>query len=503
MHKPLLLCLLPASLLLIISCGSGGDDSPPAEATTDPEGSQAASDEGVDAINNLLDGFASNPGATSESLALAHSSFSEAVALDPSNGTAQVFLAGTTLTTFFEEGNASITQSTLGGLLDDFGFGAAGRSLSDIASGSGPTFPTENITSDSPNLGRVQNWITDELFLQQMDIAASHLEAVAPSFSDTITISGVLFEVDYADAQLFAASLRLVQAIALIPMAFDFDMNLGSINKDYHVHTTSSGVSIYVPYRLYSPAIQTMTDGWAIDGAGDYYRTSGGVRSSLIAAPEAQAENFWDTVWQMGDLPSSDRMYLAKSRLHTAINNVIAGLNYLLSESPDQKLNGIFSIPDEPLIRHQAELCLLWLDPIPAALEASASTTIPAVYDAVSQIDLPSLTMDPRYFASATYSNRPFLPDYSLGADFGDQGELLAIVGAFPDPTLNGVFPDFTEEGLLGFYQAINELFEYYMNSWSQVHKSYPNAKERGNWMYASPNGSADNAQENYWWRWW
>ncbi|MDG2310038.1 MAG: hypothetical protein P8L98_05610, partial [Planctomycetota bacterium] len=225
MHKTLLSCLLPVSLLLIISCGSGSDNGG-GGGLVDPGGSNAATDEGIEQVNDLLDDLAANPGNTSANLADAHSSFQEAVRLNPSNGTARMFLATTTMSSFFEEGQSSITQSTLGGLLDDFGFGLMNRSLSDLASGFSPTTPAENFDSSTPNLGRVQDWLANEVFLQLFDTIAGHLEAVPESFRDTITLDGVDVEIDCADARMIAAQFRLAQVAALTFMAFDFDMNL-------------------------------------------------------------------------------------------------------------------------------------------------------------------------------------------------------------------------------------------------------------------------------------
>ena len=405
MHKTLLSCLLPVSLLLIISCGSddGGAPSPP---SIDSAGSDAAADKGIGQVNDLLDDLAANPGNTSANLAAAHSSFQEAVTLNPGNGTARMFLATTTLSSFFEEGQSSITPSTLGDLLNDFGFGPLNRSLSDLASGLSPSTPVGNFDASTPNLGRVQDWLADDVFLELFDTIADHLEAVPQSFRDTITLDGVDVEIDCADARMIAAQFRLAQVAALTFMAFDFDMNLTAVNDDWLVRDNlGEQTRTYVPYRLYSggsPESQA-TDGFVVSfndqtGYYEYLHVDGfNPRPSLIGTPSTGASNFLETTTAI------DRMNLARIRLQWALENILVAGPLLRDETANQRENGVIAIDEDA---SGINAFMTWITPMPAALNSSVAVLIPSVPDPNSSHIYPAIELRREMLTSQTYSGR-------------------------------------------------------------------------------------------------
>lgn len=488
MHKTLLSCLLPVSLLLIISCGSGSDNGG-GGGLVDPGGSNAATDEGIEQVNDLLDDLAANPGNTSANLADAHSSFQEAVRLNPSNGTARMFLATTTMSSFFEEGQSSITQSTLGGLLDDFGFGLMNRSLSDLASGFSPTTPAENFDSSTPNLGRVQDWLANEVFLQLFDTIAGHLEAVPESFRDTITLDGVDVEIDCADARMIAAQFRLAQVAALTFMAFDFDMNLTAVNDDWLVRDNlGEQTRTYVPYRLYSggsPESQA-TDGFVLSyneqtWETEYLHVDGlNPRPSLIGTPSTGASNFLKTTTAI------DRMSLARIRLQWALENILVAGPLLRDETANQRENGVIAIDEDA---SGINAFMTWITPMPAALNSSVAVSIPSVPDPNSSHIYPAIELHRQMLTSQTYSGRPFLPNNSFATD--GWGIEKATAASFEFSNLKAVWTEVTGQDLLEAYSGLAIAFESAMNSASQVHKgwqsegSYYGEKEVGNWQYS------------------
>ncbi|MGY9014036.1 MAG: hypothetical protein ACKVG9_01845, partial [Rhodospirillales bacterium] len=486
MHKTLLPCLLPVSLLLIISCGSDSDNGG-GSSVIDLGGSNAATDEGIDGVNDLINDLAGAPENTSANLAAAHSSFQEAVSLNPDNGTARMFLAATTMSSFFEEGQASITTSTLGGLLDGFGFGPTNRSLSDLASGLIPTTPSGNFDSGTPNLGQVQDWLADEIFWDLFDTIANHLEAVPQSFRDTITIDGIDIEIDCADARMIAAQVRLAQVAALTFMAFDFDMNLTAVNDDWLVRDNlGEQTRTYVPYRLSSGGNESQaTDGFVVsfnDQTGDYeYLHVDGFnpRPSLIGTPSTGASNFLKTT-------AIDRMNLARIRLQWALENILVAGPLLRDETANQRENGVIAI-DEGAAGINA--FMTWITPMPEALDSSVAVLIPSVPDPNSSHIYPAIELRRQMLTSQTYSGRPFLPDNSFATD--GWGIEKATAASFEFSNLKAVWTEVTGQDLLEAYSGLAIAFESAMNGASQVHKgwqsedSYYGEKEVGNWQYS------------------
>jgi hypothetical protein len=476
MHKTLLLCLLPASLLLIISCGSGGDDGggDPPPPPIDSAGSDAAADEGIDGVNDLINDLAGAPENTSANLAAAHSSFQEAVSLNPDNGTARMFLAATTMSSFFEEGQASITTSTLGGLLDDFGFGPTNRSLSDLASGLIPTTPSENFDSGTPNLGRVQDWLADEIFLELFDTVADHLEAVPESFRDTITIDGIDIEIDCADARMIAAQFRLAQVATLTFLAFDFDMNLEAVNDLTLVAGGTDVGEVYAPYRLY---FSGPTDGWYdnIDEppGPDTHALGANPRGSLIGTPSAEASDFLQAT-------QTDRMDLARTKLQKALNDILVAGPLLLGETADEREDGLISIPNNASDISSAEALLEWISPMPSALDSSVPVLIPDVFDILNEESYPSIELSRPMLSSTTYSGRPFLPKFNfVGGLFGLD---VASEYSFDFGALSSVWTELTSQDLLEIYSDLSIAFESAMINASQIEGG---VKVIGNWQYS------------------
>ena len=497
MHNTFLICLLHASLLLIIGCGSDSDSGNSAPPPVNEEGSDAATDEGVDEVNDLIDDLANAPGNTSANLAAAHSSFQEAVALNPNNGTARMFLAMTTMSSFFEEGQSSITQSTLGGLLDDFGFGLMNRSLSDLASGLSPTTPAENFDSSTPNLGRVQDWLADEVFLQLFDAVADHLEAVPAEFRDTITLNGVDIEIDCADARMIAAQFRLYQVAVLTFLAFDFDMNLEAVN-DLTLVWVDGEYSAYAPYRL-SSDWSSGTDGfhrywdkWWGDATDHVHGLN--PRTSLIGTASAGASNFLETT-------QTDRMNLARVRLQKALNNTLIAGPLLLSETASQRSDGLISISDNQSDILSANALLDWITPMPSALNSSVPVVVPDVYDTFNGVHYPSIELSRPMLASQTYSGRPFLPNHNFTQ--GEYGLPVATAASFDFVTLGSVWTELTGQDLLEVFSDLSIAFESSMIGASQVRNSWNEKKVIGNWQYSYGVYPQYNYfRDEYYWNW-
>jgi len=486
-------------LALATSCFKKDDESNSGGGPSyDTELSAAQTDQGVSALNEL---FAESNQDPSASLAFAYESFDSAIRNDPNNGTARIMMSQTMLPVFFDDPE-SATQppagtggsSTLTQLLNQFGIGTENRSLTALGLGLSPTAPDE-LPTTAPFTGEVQDWLANDVVLGLFDDAANHLEAVGASYSDSITLNNETFEVDYGDAQILAAQIRLLQAYLLVYLAFDYDYDT------YFVHGPNAEVFYPASDGTYTgPAwdygftyrLETglkgrpswLSDQWDTDGAVQYYENweynwlslGSSPRPGFINHANTGAHNFLDTVWQGS---GSDRLKQARSYIITGIDNFIRGTNSIMAETDNQY--------DDLLVIEGEEACgmtalLDWLGDIAAGLSTGGAFTVDTQF-APNCVVYDGFNADARMLDSATYRGRPFFPDYGLGLEVVQVGipdapleidALLATPSSFANPTLGGVYPEFTAYEMAEFWQALNETFEMiYCPGWTRGNRAF------------------------------
>ncbi|MBC8405157.1 MAG: hypothetical protein H8E15_08020 [Planctomycetes bacterium] len=484
MKSPIFSTLVVGLILGLAACGGGSS-----KKNNDAERSEELSDAGIDLINSILSDLDSDPSQTSDRLQRSMEKFEESLELDPNNDTARLFLAATMIPAFVDQPETAglpalgPCSTTLCSLLDGFGFGEENRSLSALLSGESPTTP-DGFTASSPTLGEVQDWLADEFSLQLMDEAAGLLEAISPSYRETIDIDGVAYEFDYGDAMMMAATLRIYQSVTLAFLAINFDMRLDSANTGFT--TTVDGNLYTAPYRLYSDGESWTTDGWVFDTSLAYNHELGVTRPDFINTTATGAEHFLDTV--KGTRSNTDRLQISRDRLITAIQNYENGADALLNETNNQRANGFLSIESDNACT--VEGIIDWMDPIPAALIGSVSVDIPPVTDQACELELPGFTIHPGAFLSSTYQGRPFFPDYDLGSTPGFGTDHLATPASFSDPTLGGVFTTMTGEHMVELWQSLNVGFEEMMNGLADLPQN--ESAVIGNWQYADTSEDPD-----------
>ncbi len=369
---PTLLCSGLAALLS--ACGGGGSRSvdQPIEVTV--ENLNEESRAGFLAARNVLEDALGDP----------------RVAED--HDMARVLLSVVRLVVFLDDNEGS---STLGRLLDDMGVHLYGQFLLDFVRYDDAPVGLEPPGEDFPRVGRIQEFLSQDLVSELMD-AAELLEEVSVEFRYDLRGLNDLpeTEFDYGDCQLAASGLRMLSAALYLQAVIDLEADLYPIYERALEYVPDEAAP---PYRLYcglSPddIVQGMTSTTGREGV-------------LNSADDLLTHNTFETSPQAQTLLNS-----ARTALLAAIDDLFRGMEY--EEDPNSWDDALY-VTDEALWRF--EQGATWLMGVRAAIDGGPSY-IPEVsfVDGWEIVVLPELQLDADLiFDSDTYAGRVFLPDYS------------------------------------------------------------------------------------------
>jgi hypothetical protein len=184
-------------------------------------------------------------GASMSGLLSANAKFLEAVALDPSDSDARLFLSITRIPALMDSDltyDAGSPIENVREFLDNLGVEAIGR---DIFHWSAKFTKDINgdvvLPADVPPLLEFQNFIKTGI-LQEVDSALEDLEYIPSSFTTILTTvetgEDIYIEVDYGDVLLYKTSLLTLKTFLQIILSYDIDIN----NADQIVAKMNDGL---------------------------------------------------------------------------------------------------------------------------------------------------------------------------------------------------------------------------------------------------------------------
>ena len=224
--------LLPIACVALITSACSDSDSSN-NTTVDPVESRIASDS---ALMNLNEG-------TEEGVMQAAADLERAVLLDPNNDVANLLIAPTRIVAFAT--SSSSTESRLNQLLTDAGVSFQGNTAFDVLFGSAPApVGTDPLPDTTPSGAIAQAFLRHD-FLPLLRESIANLEAVSPNFSQTMTMQGSSFELDYGDAQVLAGILRTLEIQLLFALILD-------LNADVDALANWEQAGMDAPYRFFA-----------------------------------------------------------------------------------------------------------------------------------------------------------------------------------------------------------------------------------------------------------
>jgi hypothetical protein len=353
-----------------------------------------------------------------------------AVAADPSNGEAALLRALTAIPAAYERGGEGDDPSTFTDsfeeFLDQMGVSSGGRSLFDFTA----TFP-DVLPPDFPTGGDIQEFL-ETVLCPAIDPALDALASLDTDFSMTISATELAavglestgpLEVDYGDAKLIEAALRMVKGTLLsFVLAHDYDVDIDGLSRVDPIFVQQDILDAHpelMRLRPDGPSILADAKALFIGAVDAYYAAS-------------------DYIRNLDDLDQSDDFFTlapedldGELALRTTLGEVRCSLDG----------NGLLSVDDagpictvgSPLIGGQViNLSQFYNDP----------------FDLRSK--LPAISYD-------TECGREFVDTLNVSPS-----------SPFPDPTLNGMLPLMTQvdmvEGLrpdLGFYAWLDTFFPW------------------------------------------
>jgi hypothetical protein len=409
--------LAPCALLALAACGGGGGGS---------DNSQLSAAKTAAAIDQLDQ-------QTSAGLQAAKHDLEQAIALDDGNALAHLLLGGVRIVALIDDNQMPTDGSPpcqLAALMDGFGIDLQGASVFDLMQDlQDGTLPDQQsllpLPDDSPQMGDVQAFLAGDL-LDCVRQGAEDWEHVPQSFSQTVTLFGATFEVDYADARLLAAAARLAEAGLQLQAAFVLEADLDEL-ANWQQH------GLAMPYRLYTG-----------DSPGNIVigQTTPDGRRGFLNEPVVL-----DTVNTFLPAPGADAAFDGvRHALAAAIHDLQAALTYVEDPNPDDDL---LALPPEILC--PVGLAGPWIEDLVVAIEGGDSLVAPlSASNADCAIKLPGFTFDSNLiFSSATWSGRLLFPDYPDGTTYADETSWAHLLA---DPAFQQIFADFGGTAPSGAY---------------------------------------------------
>ncbi len=371
-----------------------------------------------------------------QDLVRANGCFRDAVDLDPADPEANLFYAVTRIL-------ALAYDTSLHDLLDNFGVGSEGRDLYDWTADFDRDAEGEVVLpSGAPGSDEVMAWLTAAV-LPEIDGALENLSRIDESSFDPIyleaneTPAGVRLEVDYCDVVLFKAVLHAAKAAIAIVDAYDLSVSdIGELLTKISNDTFSLNEDILGAYEnllTLKPFTSVSGDDGDFDG-GDLaaFAAAFGCSSGQMcydAAMDFDGSGLIDE----GDLGAFAREYgwetplaKAKSHLATAIALYLEASACIRSETDPQEDDLFFIAPED--LADEEEFRNI-LEDVQCAL--GGPCWIGQEFEDSVMVDLTRFFDDP-------IDIRDYLPT------FDEDNEIVAY--NFPDPTMNGIVPDFTQD---------------------------------------------------------
>ena len=373
-----------------------------------------------------------------QDLVAANGCFRGAVDLDPADPEANLFYAVTRIL-------ALAYDTSLHDLLDRFGVNSEGRDLYDWTADFQRDAEGEVVlpSEDVPGSDEVMAWLT-AVVLPEIDGALENLNRIDESSFVPIyleadeTPAGVRLEVDYCDVVLFKAVLHAAKAAIAIVDACNLSVSdIGELLTKISNDTFSLNEDIldaYPDLLTLKPFTSVSGDDSDFDG-GDLAAFAAAYGCSSSQTCYDQAVDFdGNGAIDEGDLAAFSREFgwetplaKAKSDLATAIALYLEASACLRSETDPQE-DDLFVIAPEDLADEEAFRNIL--EDVQCALGGPCWIGDEEFEDPV-RMDLAGFFDDP-------IDIRDHLPT------FDQDNEIVAYT--FPDPTMNGIVPDFTQD---------------------------------------------------------